>query len=141
MRILLAIFLAGAASVPAMAQEPVHVVDEAGLRTAIASVPSGATIVFDANITLTGGDLPSIASSITVDGAGHTLSGRAQFRGLLVAGYGGVAAPGPVGIDVTIQNLTIADTLARGGNGGSGSAGGGGGAGLGGGAVVRQLPH
>ena len=74
MRILLAIFLAGAASVPAMAQEPVHVVDEAGLRTAIASVPSGTTIVFDANITLTGGDLPSIANSITVDGGGHTLS-------------------------------------------------------------------
>jgi len=141
MRILLAIFLAGAASVPAMAQEPVHVVDEAGLRTAIASVPSGTTIVFDANITLTGGDLPSIANSITVDGGGHTLSGGAQFRGLLVAGYGGVAAPGPVGIDVTIQNLTIADTLARGGNGGSGSAGGGGGAGLGGALFVGQLAN
>src|SRR4029078_12117238 len=99
------------------------------------------TIVFDANITLTGGDLPSIASSITVDGAGHTLSGGAQFRGLLVAGYGGGRAPGPVGIDVTIQNLTIADTLARGGNGGSGSAGGRGGAGLGGALSLRERRH
>src|ERR1044072_6656621 len=109
MKTLAAIFFAVAASAPAMAQESVHVADEAGLRSAIASVPSGTTIGFDANSTLHGGELASIATSITLEGAGHTRSGGAQFRGLLVAGYGGVAAPGPVPVDVTIQNLTIAD--------------------------------
>ena len=139
MRTLFAMFVAVAASVPATAQTTIPVGDEAALRSAIAVAKPGDTIVFGANITLAGGDLPSIASSITVDGAGHTLSGGAQFRGLMVAGFGGVAAPGPIGVSVTIQNLTIADTLARGGDGGSGNAGGGGGAGLGGALYVGQL--
>src|SRR5678816_770935 len=129
MRTLLAIFVAVAASAPASAQTTISVADESALRGAILAAKPGDTIVFTANITLTAGDLPSIANTITVDGDGHTLSGGNQFRGLFVAAFGGVAAPGPAPVDVTIQNLTIADTLARGGNGGAGSAGGGGGAG------------
>src|SRR3954465_12190141 len=115
MRFFIAVFCVLATSAPALAQT--HVADEAALRQAILNAAPGDTIVLDANITLTAGDLPSVAANITLNGDGHTLSGGGQFRGLLVAGFGGVAAPGPVAIDVVIQNITIADTLARGGSG------------------------
>ena len=68
--------------------------------------------------------------SLTIDGAGHTLDGDGLYRGFKVDSGA-----------VTIENLTIANALAAGGNGadafqGSGG-GGGGGAGLGGGLFVR----
>src|SRR3954462_115165 len=46
---------------------------------------SGDRIVFAGNITLTG-DLPAvqIPGTITIDGAGFTLSGAGQYRGLVV---------------------------------------------------------
>ena len=58
--------------------------------------------------------------TLTIDGEGATLDGANAHRGLFI--YSG---------NVTIDNLTIADTVARGGAGAYG--GGGGGAGLGGG--------
>jgi fibronectin-binding autotransporter adhesin len=113
------------------AQEAIHVGSEAALRSAIATAPAGSTIVLDVNVTLTS-DLPSIASSVTIDGGGHTLSGANQYRGLLIAGWDAVMPILSSPINVTVQNLTIANTVATGGVGGDGSGGGGGGAGLGG---------
>ncbi len=65
--------------------------------------------------------------SVTIDGAGHALDGANAYRGLFV--YQG---------NVTIQDLTIQNAVAKGGNATSsnGQGGGGGGAGLGGGLFV-----
>lgn len=118
----------------AAAQTTFNVTTEAGLRTAITSAAAGDRIVLGADISLTTGDLPAVFTSITIDGGSHTLSGNNQYRGLMVAALGGGATP--VAVAVTIQNLTITNTLAKGGDGGTGSAGGGGGGGLGSGLFV-----
>src|SRR5215471_382871 len=119
------------ALLPAVASaQTIHVGDELALRSAIATAAPGSTIVLDTNISLTA-DLPSVATSVTIDGAGHTLSGANQFRGLMVAGWDSAVPTTPSPINVTVQNLTIANTVAQGGTGADGSAGGGGGAGLG----------
>ena len=114
----------------AFAQTTFTAATEADLRNAISTAAAGDTIRLASTIALTA-DLPSIASSITFDGAGHTLSGQGQFRGLVVAAWD-TAGTNLLPVSVTIQNLTIANTVAAGGDGGDGSAGGGGGAGLGG---------
>jgi hypothetical protein len=62
--------------------------------------------------------------SVTVNGGGYTLSGAGKYRGIFA--YAG---------SVTIQNLAIDNTLAKGGDGFNG---GGGGAGLGGGLFVAS---
>ena len=117
----------------ASAQTTYHVASETALRNAINAALSGDTIVFDANVTLTTGDLPSVHTDVTIDGSGHTLSGSDLYRGLVVAAFAGTAGPpSPVPVSVTIQNLTIAHTTATGGAGGTGSSGGGGGLGAGG---------
>jgi autotransporter-associated beta strand protein len=125
----------------AAAQGPttLHVATETQLRNALSSVTAGDTIVFDADIAITTGDLPSVATTLVIDGAGHTLSGSNQFRGLIVAGYSGGSGPTPVPIDVSIQDLAITNAVATGGDGGTGLAGGGGGAGLGGALLVGDL--
>lgn len=91
---------------------------------------NGDTITFTSNITLTG-DLPIVQRDITFEGGNFTLNGNHLFRGLFV--WSGTVA---------INNLVIADTLARGGDGGIGAGnfggGGGGGAGLGGALFVRS---
>ena len=61
--------------------------------------------------------------TLAIDGGGHALDGAGQYRGLFA--YAGT---------LTVGNLSIDNTVARGGNGGSLS--GGGGAGLGGGLFV-----
>src|SRR4051794_35871638 len=94
----------------ASAQTTTTVVTEAQLRSAISSAAAGDTIVLAADITLTD-DLPAIAADLTLNGGGHTVSGNNQFRGLLV----GNLSSGPVPVSVTLQNLSITDTLARGG--------------------------
>ena len=97
--------------------------NDAQLRNAISSAASGDTITFKADITLSS-DLPQIQRNLTINGGNFTLSGNSQFRGLLVQS-GAVA----------INDLTIANAKAQGGNGGQGGVfggGGGGGAGLGG---------
>jgi hypothetical protein len=63
--------------------------------------------------------------SLTINGNDKTMDGAGQFGGF-------VAKSGTI----TINDLTIANTLQRGGNGNSGSVGAGGGAGLGGGLLV-----
>ncbi|MGE5243047.1 MAG: autotransporter-associated beta strand repeat-containing protein [Betaproteobacteria bacterium] len=121
----------------AAAQTTFHVSTEAALQSAILRASNGDSIVFDANITLTAGDLPTVQHNITINGNGHTLSGNNQFRGLFVGAFSAAAgtfAP----VNVTIANLTIANARATGGAGGNGNAGGGGGAGAGGALFVAD---
>jgi len=63
--------------------------------------------------------------SLTIDGAGQVINGGGHYRGFFV--YAGT---------VRLQNLTLLNTAAIGGIGGSGAIPGGGGAGLGGGLFV-----
>jgi large repetitive protein len=88
------------------------------------------TIHFAANISLASLASSQLAainlasgSSLTIDGAGFTLDGAGTHRGFFESAG-----------NVTLENLTIANMLAQGGDGGIG--GGGGGAGLGGGLFV-----
>ena len=119
---------------PASAQTTFTVTTEAALRTAITTAAAGDTIQIATNILLTT-DLPSIATSVTIDGGGFTLSGNSQYRGLVVVAMD-AGGPATTPVTVTIQNITITDTVASGGDGGSGGSGGGGGAGLGGAVYV-----
>ena len=114
-------------AVPANAANIV-VGNEAQLSSAISNAGAGDTITFNANITLTA-NLPAVTKNLTINGATFTLSGNNQYRGLFVQSG-----------TVAVNNLTIANAKAQGGNGGNGGvnalasygAGGGGGAGLGG---------
>src|SRR5688572_11295034 len=119
---------------PAGAQTTFTVTTEAALRTAITTAAAGDTIQIATNILLTS-DLPSIATSVTIDGGGFTLSGSSQYRGLVVVAMD-AGGPATAPVTVAIQNITITDTVAAGGDGGSGGSGGGGGAGLGGAVYV-----
>jgi uncharacterized protein with beta-barrel porin domain len=75
-------------------------------------------------ITLTSGDLNALNSNITLNGNGNTLSGNNAFRGLFV--YSGTVA---------INDLTIENAVAAGGDAGQAA---GGGAGLGGALFVKD---
>jgi len=105
----------------------VRVHDQAGLTAAIAEADAGSklgpvVVELTTDIRLSGSDLPVInGQSLTILGDGHTLDGSKQQRGLLVMSG-----------QVTVEDLTIANTVAKGGDGGMGDAGGGGGGGLGG---------
>jgi hypothetical protein len=101
------------------------------LNTAILtadSLTSGSyTITLRGEITETTADLEAInlKSGVSLVIQGGTLNGGNTYEGLFV--YQG---------NLTVQNLTIEDTLAKGGNGGAGNFPGGGGAGLGGGLFI-----
>ena len=77
--------------------------------------------------TLSTKDLSSLdsASQVTISGNGHTLDGAGLTRGFFVLSG-----------NVSINDLTIQNTVAKGGAGGESDASGGGGAGLGGGLFV-----
>jgi hypothetical protein len=64
-------------------------------------------------------------ATLTISGNNNTINGAGVYQGLFV--YSG---------NVTVDNLTITDAVAKGGGGGSGEFGGGGGTGLGGGLFV-----
>ncbi len=120
---------------PAAAQTTFVVTSDADLRAALATLGGGDRIVFGSNVSLTQ-DLPGISSTdVVIDGNGFTLSGAGQYRGFVV---GAVSDGAYDPASVTIRNLTIRDTLARGGDGGDGVTGGGGGAGLGGAIFVMD---
>lgn len=110
----------------------IDVATETELRAAIetARTTPNTEIVLTANIALTQ-DLPALQGTATVlrssTGNAFSINGSGQFRGLFV--YSGSA---------TVQDLTITNAVAKGGNGGNGqSGGGGGGAGLGGALFVN----
>ena len=108
------------------------------LRAVMCAAKSGDTIVFNTQamcgstspcvITLAA-PLPPIAQNLTIDGAGGSLAidGASKYR-VFFADTGTIA----------IQNLTIQNATAQGGNGGPGRAAGGGGPGLGAGLFVNQ---
>jgi autotransporter-associated beta strand protein len=96
------------AATPAWAQ--CTVTDTASLIHAIAS--TCATITLNNDVILTG-NLPPIARDVTIGGAGHTLDGAGQFRGLEVLSG-----------SVSIDDLTISGNVAKGGGGGAGLGGG-----------------
>ncbi|MPZ33966.1 MAG: autotransporter domain-containing protein [Rhodospirillales bacterium] len=120
---LAALFGAGTLSA-ALPAHAIDVANEAQLRDAITGGQS--TITFTANITLTA-NLPQVQSSAIINGGNFTLSGNNQFRGLVVQSG-----------TVAVNDLTIANATAQGGNGGSGGTGGGGGGGLGGALYVAS---
>jgi hypothetical protein len=112
-----------------------------------APLPSTTTIDFTNGIQLTS-ELPFVNGPVVINGEGFALSsaenssGVPQYRGFLLynsaaepTDCGNSAGPGICGqapssfTPITVENLTIADTAAVGGNGGDGA---GGGAGLGG---------
>ena len=90
----------------------------------------GSTITFQNGLgTINVGTLPDLTGSFTINGGvGNTLSGQNAGRILFVN------APGQT---IQINNLTLANGLAQGGNGATGGGGGGGGAGLGGAVFVN----
>jgi hypothetical protein len=108
--------------------------DAASLNTAIAAADNAAAnsgaIEIDITVPIflgtTALDAINLASGVTLDieGGNNTINGGGTEQGLFV--YAG---------NVTINNLTIADTVAQ---GGKGSSGGGGGAGLGGGLFIAN---
>jgi autotransporter-associated beta strand protein len=104
--------------------------DQASFVKALNNAKNGdrINIAPDSVIVLTG-LLPAVSKSITIDGNGSTISGATLYPGLTVTSG-----------TVAINNLKIANTLAKGGDGGIGSialgGGGGGGAGLGGALLI-----
>lgn len=112
------------------------------LSDAISSAQNGDVIKLTGNITLDR-PLPLVQRDVAFDGGNFTLSGNNQYRGLYVESG-----------TVVINDLTIANAKAQGGNGGdgrsgrfagggsnghgAGGAGGGGGAGLGGALFVAS---
>jgi autotransporter-associated beta strand protein len=138
---LIALLGAGASSLvlPAAARDfPVS--SALGLANAINQAANDDTITFRSDITLTS-NLPAVSKSVTIQGAGWRLSGDNLYRGFIV----GDPVNPSIKPAVTINNLTIVDALAKGGDGGDGGylyasnrfgGAGGGGAGLGGGLLV-----
>jgi uncharacterized protein with beta-barrel porin domain len=109
----------------AHAQTVINVTDGASLSAAIAQADSNASanyvINFQNNITLSAAAANTLnafntTSNVTVNGGGFTLDGGGVQRGFFV--YAGTVA---------INNLTIQNAVAKGGNGGNGFDGGGGG--------------
>ncbi|WP_210419020.1 autotransporter-associated beta strand repeat-containing protein [Bradyrhizobium sp. NAS80.1] len=102
----LALLLLPAAPSPARANIYTAGTD-AELRIALngAANNPGSTITLTANITITGGDLPALVNNTTINGGGFTLDGNNANRGLFA--YQGTVA---------INNLTIVNTVAQGGN-------------------------
>src|SRR5205814_9144091 len=72
-------------------------------RSSDLTAVSGDSIVFTNDIALTTGDLPNVGVDLTINGAGHSLSGNNQYRGLFIAAFG-VLAPTPAPITVNIQD-------------------------------------
>ena len=134
-RALIALLGGGMATfaIPAFAAN-IDVGSSSALVNAIDSAVAGDTITFTQSFTLQA-NLPQINKNLTINGAGFTLDGNSQYR-----------AFGVTSGAVAINNLTITNTVAHGGNAGNSQTwggfsqiwggGGGGGAGLGGGLFV-----
>ncbi|WP_280153067.1 autotransporter-associated beta strand repeat-containing protein [Piscinibacter sp. XHJ-5] len=126
------VLLAGHCALAAVSSAQAAVFDvanEAQLRSSLVAAAAGDTIRFQQDITVTaagGGDLPAVVVSLTIDGNGRRLSGNGENRGLFV--HAGAVA---------VNDLTIANTLAKGGDSSAGGAG----AGLGRALFVREGAH
>jgi outer membrane autotransporter protein len=134
---LIALLGAGASSLtfPVLA-ETFKVNNSSDLANDINRASNGDTIIFTSNIVLSA-DLPNISKSITINGAGFSLDGANRYRGLIL-GDEDKTTNFPT---IAINNLNIANTFAKGGDGAPGgpeAGGGGGGAGLGGALLVMN---
>jgi len=85
------------------------------LRNAISNASGNDTITFTADVTLAD-SLPLINKDITILGNNHTVDGDNSHRIFFVESG-----------TVAMENLTVQNGLAQGGDGGSGNGGGGGG--------------
>ncbi|MEP0322530.1 pectate lyase-like adhesive domain-containing protein, partial [Bauldia litoralis] len=106
----------------------------AELNTAIASANASGdavnTITLTSSFALTGAPTilnPQGGTALVIDGDGFTIDGQNAHR-IFFANSG----------DITIQNVTLANGLAEGGDGGDGSSAGGGGMGAGGALFVNS---
>jgi hypothetical protein len=108
-------------------------ISQGTLRSAIlfANTHPGTTINFSSDLGLStivlSSELPLLDSSVTIDGGANqiTISGAGQHR-IFFADIGNIA----------IENLTLANGFAQGGDGGSGPDGNGGGGGMGAGGAL-----
>lgn len=138
LRVLLAVALP--MSFISQTAEAIDVASQSDWNTAVAAVASaGSNSTVQINIT-SGFTLTSSLSAlvsnssnviVNIVGNNSTINGNALYQGIQVSGTNGPT--------VNISNLTLTNTLARGGNGGSGGdGGGGGGLGAGGGLFVAS---
>lgn len=103
-----------------------NVTDSASFVTAIASAGNGDTITILNDFTMQARVAP-ISSNVAIVGGGHTIDANGAFRPFFVNSG-----------TVSISDLTIANGLAKGGDGGVGLAAGGGGLGAGGAIFVNS---
>ena len=97
----------------------------AELSAAIGSAAPGDRIVLQNNIALGTTLLPPIVSNITIDGNGKSIDAQGNSRIFFL------------NASATVQNVTLLNGLAKGGDGGNATAGGGGGLGAGGAIFVN----
>ena len=102
------------------------VTDSASFVTAIASAGNGDTITIQNSFTMAARVDP-ISANVTIVGNGNTIDANSAFRPFFVNSG-----------TVAIQNLTVANGLAKGGDGGGGLVPGGGGMGAGGAIFVNS---
>jgi len=129
-----ALLLAGTLAMPQARADNFLVASDAELRAAIQAAnaaPGPHFIEFQADIVLTGA-LPPVLNTMTFKGRDYRLDGNGQFQLLSIGSAD--AASGPR-ILVNVNDLTLANGLATGGNG---SDGGGGGMGAGGALFVNS---
>lgn len=100
--------------------------DTATLKACIIATPANGFIEFTRSFTLTGPLDVVVDKNLTINGNGFTLNGANTYRGFFV-GAG----------SLTVNDLTMSNLRAKGGDGGS-FAGGGGGMGAGGAVFVRS---
>ena len=113
------------ASVGCARASDILVTTAAELSTAIGTAAPGDRIVLQNNIALGTTLLPPVASNITIDGNGKSIDAQGNSRIFFLNS------------SATIQNVTLMNGLAKGGDGGNATAGGGGGLGAGGAIFVN----
>ena len=94
-----------------------NVTDAASLSTAMTNAVAGDRILIDNDIALGTTLLPPVSADITIDGQNHTIDAESNNRIFFLNS------------SATIQNVTLANGAATGGDGGNGGGGGGMGAG------------
>ena len=90
-----------------------NVTDAASLSTAMTNAVAGDRILIDNDIALGTTLLPPVSADITIDGQNHTIDAESNNRIFFLNS------------SATIQNVTLANGAATGGDGGNGGGGGG----------------
>ena len=119
------LFLAAALCAGEARASDILVTNAAELSTAITSANPGDRIVLQNDIALGTTLLPPVSSNITIDGNGKSIDAQNNNRIFFLNST------------ATIENVTLKNGLAKGGDGGNATAGGGGGLGAGGAIFVN----